>query len=249
MEKKEFQYRLSNIDMKDFYEDMLCCLKECPEVIVFEELEDGSKVLRRQMDNGNHLIYLKKDENMFETLVEELLMEMANVVPAFPFENHGLSDKDTMIWIACACKIAELLNVRCPQIIFTSFEDAGNAAGQGMLCLPDLKPCDFNNIVEMFICIAHELRHEWQYVNHPDWREGYVHVQTDDDMDAYLNHRTEIDAEAYARKFTGIVFGLDLLENDGTKLRKKLINRAKEIDISIKIDSARYILGILGLEE
>lgn len=249
MRKTEFQYELANIDMKDLYTEMLCYGENWPEVIVVKEIEDGSKVLRRKMVNGNDLIYLKNNENMFDTLCKELEMHEAKVVPAMPFENHNLSNEELMTWISCACEIADLLDIRCPQIIFTPFKDAGNASGQGMLSLPDTKPYGKLNIVEMFVCIAHELRHEWQHENHPEWFDEYVQVESDEDMDAYLNHKTEIDAETYARKLAGMVFDLQLLVHENPKLMDKLINRANEIDIPISEDIIEFFMSIFDVED
>lgn len=250
MFKKEFQYKLSNIDMKNLYNDILCYDIKCPAVIVFEELEDGSKILRKEMANGNHLIYLKNDKNMFDTLLKELEMNKARVVPALPFENHNLSDEEVMTWILCAYEIADMLNIRCPQIVFiSSFEDAGNFVGQGLLHLPDIKPYGKLNVVEMFVNIAHELRHEWQYENHPEWNEGYVHVESEEDMEMYRNHRAEIDAEAYARKLAGIVFGVQLFIDREPSIIEKLTNRAMEIDIPISEDTIEYFNAIFDTDE
>lgn len=245
----EFQYTLSNIDMKELYNNIICSDLDCPEVILVEEIEDGSNIMRKKMTNGNHLIYIKNDENIFDTLQKELVKEKANVVTALPFENHNLTNEELMIWISCACEIANLLKVRCPQLIFTPFEDAANASGEGLLCLPDKKPYGKLNVIEMFVCIAHELRHEWQHVKHPDWSEGYVHVESEEDMEAYLNHRTEIDAEAYARKLAEKVFGFRLFAGGKTDFMKKLRRRANEIDIIISEDTIEYFRALFDVDE
>lgn len=49
----QFNYELVNIDMRDLYIDIICNGVECPEVIVVKELEDGSIIQRRIMENGN----------------------------------------------------------------------------------------------------------------------------------------------------------------------------------------------------
>lgn len=248
MSNKEFQYHLSNLDMKDFYNDMLCSHMNCPAVIVMDELEDGSNILRREMENGNQLIYLKNADNMFTVFKNELALNKATVVPALPFENHNLENEDLMTWIACAVEIADLLSVKCPQIIFTPFENAANAAGEGVIFIPAKEPSGKLNILENFVCIAHELRHEWQHVNHPDWFEGYVHVEgqtSEDQMDAYLNHRTEIDAEAYARKLAGMVFDVPLFG----KKDKKLLNQAQEIKMNISEEQIEYLAELFDTDD
>ena len=240
-----FQYTLSNLDMKDFYKELMLWGLDCPEVILVEEIEDGSDILRREMENGNHLIYLKNTENKLDVLKKELELKEAKVVPAFSFENHNWTNKEVYIWIFVACEIAGLLNIKCPQIIFTAFEDAGNACGEGMLCLPN-KNSDFqSSMVEMFLCIAHELRHEWQHINHPDWSEGYVHVESEKDLEAYINHRTEIDAEAYARKLAGIMFDISLFRRRDQHT-KKLKARANELIIYIRKDFKDSFFELIG---
>ncbi len=47
-----YQYKLANIDMKDLYNTMIQYHMNWPEVIVVEEIEDGSDVLRKRMVNG-----------------------------------------------------------------------------------------------------------------------------------------------------------------------------------------------------
>ena len=217
MSKKDFQYSFPNIDMKELYQKMLSSGKEWPEVIVVNEIEDGSEILINEIGNGNCIIYLKYNPNierMFACLTNYIETGIARKIPAVQFERHRLSNEEVMIWISCACKIANLLNVRCPQILFIPMEDAMNSTESGVMFLPDLKPYDRFNIILMFINIAHEFRHEWQHVNHPEWFEGYVIVESENDLDAYFNHKTEIDAEAYARKLAGNVFDIHFNQED-----------------------------------
>lgn len=250
MEKKEFSYELSDIDMRDFYTEILYRHESIPAFIILEETEDGSEILRGRMTNGNEIIYLKNSENMFNILDEELETKKAGVVDAPSFQDYDWSEKEVGNWMLCTCKIADLLNIRCPQIIFTPFEDGGNAGGKGAIFLPnkDQNADEMVNIGETFLSIAHELRHIWQHKHHPEWFKGYVHVESDEDMEAYLNHRTEIDAEAYARKLAEMVLGVSLF-SDGKKITKKLKNRAKEIDILLSGDDIAYFNVLFNAEE
>lgn len=251
MVKREFQYKISNIDMKEFYNEMICCHTNWPAVVVMDELEDESNILRREMKNGNQIIYLKHADDMFTVLQNELELNEADVVPALPLENHDLENEELMTWIACAVEIANLLSVKCPQIFFTSFEDAFIASGEGVIFLPAKKPYGKFNVIENFLCIAHELRHEWQHVNHPDWFEGYVHVTDEHDkgqMDAYLEHRTEVDAEAYARKLASQVFDIPLFVYGERNAMGKLIKRAQEIKINLSELQIEYFTYLFDIE-
>jgi len=236
--------------MRDFYDNILYYYRSCPGVIIVDEIEDGSEILRIRMENGKYLIYLKNSENMFDVLDEELGAYKARVVDALPFQNHNWLYIEVRQWMACTYRIADLLNIKCPQIIFTPFEDGGNPGGKGAIFLPceDRNADRTENITNMVLCIAHELRHILQQEHHPEWFEGYVHVESDEDMEAYLNHRTEIDAEAYARKLAEMALGVSLF-SDGEKITKKLKNRAKKIDIPISEDDLKYFGNLFNPEK
>ncbi len=144
---------------------------------------------------------------------------------------HTLDDSDIALWIYTAITVADILGVRCPQIVFSSSDsDGGNAGGQGLIVLPSLHSNSKENILEMLLIIAHELRHEWQHVHHPDWFDDYVQVKNDADMDKYLNQKSEIDAESYARKLIGTALEHDLFRGIDPKLLKIMKKRANEID-------------------
>lgn len=248
MSNNKFQYNVSNLDMKDFYTAMLNSHMNFPAVIVMEELEDGSNILRREMENGNHIIFLKHSDNMFSVLQNELAINQANVVPALPPESHDLESEEIMTWIACVVKIAEILSISCPQVIFAQVEDAAVSEDGGVMFLPARKPYGKLNILEEFVSIAHELRHEWQRLNHPDWFEGYVQVEdptSEEQMEAYRNHRTEIDAEAFARKLAGMVFDVPLF---GGKA-EKLLSRAQEIKINISEEQIEYLSELFDIDD
>lgn len=55
MAETEFQYKLSNIDMRDFYLNMICCHMDCSEVVLVEEIEDESKILRKNGKTKNFM--------------------------------------------------------------------------------------------------------------------------------------------------------------------------------------------------
>lgn len=245
MSNNKFQYNVSNLDMKDFYTSMLNSHMNFPAVIVMEELEDGSNILRREMENGKQLIFLRKSDNMFSVLQNELAINQANVVPALPPESHDLESEDIMIWIACIVKISEILSTGCPQVIFARVEGAAVSDDGGVMFLPARKPYGKLNILEEFVSIAHELRHEWQRLNHPDWFEGYVHPTSEEQMEAYRNHRTEIDAEAFARKLAGMVFDVPLF---GGKA-EKLLSRAQEIKINISEEQIEYLAELFDIDD
>lgn len=247
MSNNKFQYNVSNLDMKDFYTAMLNSHMNCPAVIIMEELEDGTNILRREMENGKQLIFLRKSDNMFSVLQNELAINQANVVPALPPESHDLENEEIMTWIACIVKISEILSTGCPQVIFARVEGAAVSDDGGVMFLPARKPYGKLNILEEFVSIAHELRHEWQRLKHPDWFEGYVHVEdpTSEQMEAYRNHRTEIDAEAFARKLAGMVFDVPLF---GGKA-EKLLSRAQEIKINISEGQIEYLSELFDIDD
>ena len=228
--------KLSNIDMKDLYRELLCNYEEFPEILVFEELEDKSNICCHLMPNGRYLYYLKNDNSMIKVLFDQLNNPCCNTKKAQPFEYHRMEGEDIAKWIACACKIADILDIRCPQIMFMYGEDAGNFNGEGILVLPDTL-----DDLEMFVCLAHELRHEWQHKNHPEWNEDYIQVESEDDIESYRNHKTEIDAEAFGIKLAAIIFEAESFKNKDTEYLSKLANRADEINIDLSQDDIVYL--------
>lgn len=244
----QFKYELVNIDMRDLYTDIICDCVDCPEIIVVKELEDDSNIQRRIMENGNYIYYLKYADDMYDILMKELENGNANEVECFPFENHELTNEEVMKWISCATTIADMLDVRCPQIIFTPFEDAGNFSGEGLIILSGINTENPYFEIETFVSIAHELRHEWQHKHHPSWFKDYVRVDSEEDMNDYLNHKTEIDAEAYARKIAGVVFGIDLFKGGDKKIMKKMKNVAEKIDVSVSEEDKEYFWYVFDIE-
>ncbi len=228
--KRKFKYVPSNIDMKSLYNKLTIEHKEFPEIKVFEQLEDKNDISCHIMPNGRYIIYLKNDSNMTNCLLDTLKNPNCKCYPAFPHEYHNIDCRNICKWITCAIVISNILRTRCPQILFTKYEDAFNFTGQGLLLLPD-----FYSDIDMFNALAHELRHEWQYFTHPEWKEDYVMVNSEKDIPAYYNHISEIDAEAFARKLTSIVYGVDALNVDlqnGENL-SAILDRAEEINILI----------------
>lgn len=228
--------KLSNIDMNDIYNEMIFMHMNWPSIKVFDEMDEDVPIIRCVMPNGNSIYYLRNTPGMLVTLMDELENPKAPVRKAMDFENHRLENEELMEWVYIVLVISEMLNVNCPQVAFWQEEDAGNFVGEGFLFLPDKKPEGLLNIIEQFVCIAHELRHEWQLKNHPEWREGYIHPETEEEMLTYLRHPTEVDAEAFARKLANEVFDLNLHDRDlfntpDYPAIDLLINRADEIDL------------------
>ena len=95
------------------------------------------------------------------------------------------------------------------------------------------------------LIIAHELRHIWQNVYHPELQVDYVHVESDDDLEAYNLHPCEVDAEAYALNLAETVWNVDPLVGGTPKVLTALLKRRKEIKVSLE-DGVRAYLEILG---
>ena len=58
--KQEFQYKLANVDMHKVYSSVISEFKKIPEIMVYEELEDGNNILRYRIRSGKDIIFLKK---------------------------------------------------------------------------------------------------------------------------------------------------------------------------------------------
>lgn len=147
----------------------------------------------------------------------------------------GVTDYDRK-WQACAARIAELLNVETPQVIFLETVnecdyEVDNICGlsapeNGIIFLIKNE----NLPITTFITLAHEMRHMWQRRNHSEWFEDYVHVESGDDpqFEAYRNQKSELDAEVFARWLCGEISGYDFFhtkEPDKAWLHKLLEHR------------------------
>lgn len=234
--------KLAKIDMKPLYKLMLTQPdKEFPEVIIVEETESGNICDVKKLDNIN-LVYLKKNstEKIFEIINNIETYKSKILLPALPFEDIALTSEDYLSYIKCAVTISDALEIPCPQIMFTkmSLGEGGNWCGTGLIALADYPlDIDIKSYAENFKALAHELRHEWQHIYHPDWFQDYPmmkSVLTQEDNYAYCSHKTEIDAEAFAIKVASIVIPGSKICNTSQAIIDKYLSRANEIEIPEK---------------
>lgn len=231
---KEFQYSVSILDMSDIYSHIISDIAEFPEIIVFDELEDESNIVRYRIDEDcvEDVFYVKKCNNIYENVCEEIVNPKAKVIKAEDFLYHQLDSEMMKTWYSVTLRISEILNINCPQVTFHACfrdGDAGNFGGQGWTVLPDMFSSQF---ITMVTIIAHELRHEWQHIHHPEWFEHYI-TGENNNIKEYCLQPAEIDAEAFARKLIGIVWGVDLFNHKELEVKSALRKRRDEIDIII----------------
>ncbi len=207
-EKKALLSISNNKDMLNVYSKLLDSLSVFPAFIICENLEDNSDYLCHRLLNGNNLFYIENttDDKIIGIMSDKLNVQKCNIYPALPFENYSFSNEEISKWLRCACCLAKIFDVECPQIVFD--HDGGSmASGEaGIIFIED----SLNNF-DTFVCMTHEFRHIWQHKNHPEWFENYIQPQ--DDIRGYLFNKTEIDAEAFARRFAGIILDIPI-END-----------------------------------
>lgn len=229
-----FQYHITkNRDMKKLYKRVLENFGGFPMFLIMDELEDGSNLLAKRLANGRTLFYVRNasDDDVVNVLLDALKTRNYNEFPSLSFENCYLELYKIVKWMQCICCVADILEVDCPQVVFTHGGDAGSSAGE-ILVIPD----ELSD-VETLIAIVHELRHVWQHKHHPEWTDEYVHPE--DSLEGYLNQKAELDAEAFARRFVGRVLELDEDENlmdtlyydDNPILKEKLYNTAMDMSL------------------
>ena len=120
--KQEFQYKLANVDMHKVYSSVISEFKKIPEIMVYEELEDGNNILRYRIRSGKDIIFLKKADDMIHVLRNEL---KGNKAPSY-FDldwswHHELEDEEVAMWCKVVLLLSEALNVNCPQVHFSSW--------------------------------------------------------------------------------------------------------------------------------
>ena len=243
MRKKDYQYKLSDIDMTNIYSEIICELEACPQIVVVEELENGQEVLRHRMTNGIDIIYLKNCKNILDNLFEELENPTAEVYPAATCENHNLDERTICVWYGVATALANSMNVKCPQLMFFHFKecDRENACtGGGMMLLPDL---EVDKFIIMLVLQAHEFRHIYQEKTTPEWFEGYIQGIDTEDENEYFMQKSEIDAEAYARKLAQLIWDIDLFIG-GDEYMLALKEHSKELEINVDEDTMLYLLSL-----
>lgn len=240
VKKRSFMW--ANVDMREFYRKLLSTHTECPEVIVFQDLENEKSIRCKEMGNGEFIYYLKQADDMYDILIDELENGGADIEKAQPYEDHGLYDEEVWIWIAVVLHITDILNIRCPQIIFGNTVEAKIDLKRGVLFLPSFKPNRKSENIPMFALIARELRHGWQYKYHSDWfKGGYKRIRFEDNRRDYLNQKTELDAETYSWKLAGQVFG-----DDQVFYETRMIKWAYKINLNWSQDDISYFRALFN---
>lgn len=229
----EKMYKLSNIDMSNLYHEMLGCDYEWPQVIVVDELPNNRVIERWKSKNGNDLVQIKNSKDMVQRLFREMKIPSYARGEVKDFMKTNMNSQERMKWIYVALCISSILNIRCPQILFCKClnGNAGIFSGEGLLTLPDLDSENEYAKIEMLVNMAHEFRHEWQSVNHPEWMDNYISGEKEEDLEEYLLQDCEIDAETYARKLAGEVFDINLFKHPNKKIEEALIRHKDEIGV------------------
>ncbi len=248
---KPFQYNITkNRDMRNLYKRVIEDFGGFPMFLLMDELEDGSNLLVRRLENGRPLFYVKNtsDANVIKEILKALKTKKYNEFPSLDFENSYLELFEIVKWMQCICCVADILDVDCPQVLFTHGEDAGTSAGE-ILVIPDELPN-----IDTFIAIVHEFRHVWQHKHHPEWSDEYVHPE--EDLEGYFNQKAELDAEAFARRFVGRVLEIDdaedlmdsLYYDENPKMKEKLYRTAMDmslVDFFSKEDEMEFLRRIM----
>lgn len=242
----EKMYKLSNIDMSNLYDEMLCYDYEWPQVIVVDELPDNRAIERWKSKNGNDLVQIKNSKDMVQRLFLEMQVPSVARGEIKDFMKTNMNSQERMEWIFVAVCISGMLRIRCPQILFCEClnGNAGIFSGEGLLTLPDLNPENEYAKIEMLVNMAHEFRHKWQSVNHPEWMENYI--SGEEDSEEYLLQDCEIDAETYARKLAGEVFDINLFKHPNKKIEEALTRHKDEADLCY---DEKYMEWLQGLFE
>ena len=236
-------------DMKPLYRGVYERFPEgFPEFFVVDELPDDIKICKRTFPDGRYALFVcDSDDN---TLISNLISEIENPKCSevqIPMTYCSLSNKEVSQWLIYACYIADVLNIPLKQIMFAHKEESSGYSEEFITFISD----DVS-LPEMLMTIAHELRHAWQHVHHPEWFDDYVHPE--DDEEAYLSQISEIDAEAFGMKVESMITGVNFVDSyAGLEMepsyRSSIINQMNKIDVVLSKKKINEIRKLIEIDE
>lgn len=236
-------------DMKPLY----CRLYErfpegFPEFFVFDELPGGIKIGKSTLSGGRYVLFVCDSDD--DTLISSLISEIENPKCSevqIPIFEHPLTNKGVSMWIIYACYIADALNVPLKPIMFIRGElDSGYSEESITLIDVDLSH------EELILTIAHEIRHAWQQIHHPEWFDEYIHPG--DNVEAYLNQISEIDAEAFGLKVISMILGDEYVDSYAEFVKdpsyiERIIDQMNKIDVVLSKKKIKEIRKLIEIDE
>ena len=220
-----------------------------PEILVFKDIP-GKDIIHRKFPEGRCVYFVKEDtdDNILKTIYNEIENPKSEEDNSIPITYHTLSDKDVAKWCLYACYISDILKIDLKQLCFAHNEDTSGFSSEFITFIQD----DVND-VEMLMVIAHELRHAWQHLHHPEWFNEYIHPEEDEE--AYYMQKSEIDAEAFGIKVESIITGVEFINSNAgldmePEYRTQIMNRMDEIDVILsnkKINKIRKLIDLDGI--
>lgn len=246
MAKKNHIPMMSKLDMDPIYRKVIITLGEAkvPSFVIFDD--QPFDIARYHLPNGNTLIYLNNCNDVADKIINEI-RDGKYEEDAPEFAVHTLSNEEVGLLYTLTILISELLDIPCPQVEFRDvLEEYGKSIGERNFVF--LRAISGDDILMMFVPLAHELRHLWQYKNHPEYYDKKISYR--DSQDAYFNSPAEIDAEAFAHKLELAVFGESMLYSDeyamgNVEVKKRIV---KQMDsISLDEDIVYKLKRLLGV--
>lgn len=226
---------MSNIDMSEIYRNVLLAVgEELPEFLIFDNQPFDE--MRFEMPNGRNVLYFNNCDNICEKIISEIKNPSAEKDIAPDFMVHSLKDEDVAFLYTVAVLISEMLDIPCPQIEFRDFlaDKHGESIGERNYVILATVPNEYFTL--MIRCMAHEIRHLWQYKYHPEYNESYKDTEKDG-VDSYLDCIAENDAEAWASKLYLEIFNVDDIEDNeeyamgNVKRKEKILKLRDEIEL------------------
>ena len=207
---------LVNMDMSEFYDelsdllienDKIHCFKQ---ILLLEEVAKHEPIFVAKANECINIIAVNREDIVYD-VYEELTNPSAPIYMDYPVLYNEMSGEQLYKWFNIARRISDLLKLKkCPQIIFSNMDDGigGYSSDMNMIFAPnypDEEVCR-NKDFEEFVFLAHELRHAWQYENHPEWSEDYI--TPEQGVEEYTLRKAEVDAEVFAQRIAFELFGM-----------------------------------------
>ena len=241
--------QISKMNMRDIYFRIITeGINEIPAFLIFEN--QPFDAMRFCMQNGNDVLYFNNSDNIVDRIIDEIKKPNIDKEDAPGFMIHSLDNAEVGLMYAVAIILADALSIPCPQVEFRDNLDMHGVFIADINLVNLHTAPELHDSLLLVRVMAHEFRHVWQHIYHPEYQDMYV--DSSKNVEGYFNCVSENDAEAFALKLMLDVFEIDeLVENEeyvgGNKELKEHIASLRD-KIQIDEESIWRLRMLFGIE-
>ena len=147
-------------------------------------------------------------------------------------KNININQQDIISYTKFIC---EFLEISIPKILFKNKKTQHKFLSNTMMAIlyPEENTIYINHTIstlDIFFVIAHELRHLYQYIYHPEWLINYQTIDQIKSIEEYNLQLVEIDANAFAKMIMINEFNITpLFESLSDKVKLRIHERMEII--------------------